>query len=783
MSLRVFSPISALLLLLVVNQAPSALATLSWESSGPGGGGALASPSMSKKGSIIVGADLGGAYRSTNGGALWSAIGTNHGLMSTHVDATAFHPTIDGILFLGTPNGIYKSTNCDTSPAGPCTFSRTAESGFTTAIAVADIGGSASTTVYAVQLQSWCQAGIQLLKSTDTGGSWVQMSASGLPPDVGIMAIRIQPGFPNNIVAISANSRYTTGCGPTSTFPNGAPNRAFLSTDGGASFTPLNIPTANTFNQQTENGITWAYIEDVKFDKKYKNKLWATVTTNPSVPGFWVYNGELWMSSGTAGLGNAFTLQSNSQTGQLWPLSTGDVRTIDLRRQLPWDPNRGVWQWSVSTSTWTRLTTDAQWATWTAAIGPSFNGNVQTILAYNDKIVLGATQGGFFGTTNGGILFRQYTTTVSGNPPTYLSTKLDNNVAAVIAPSPSDDYLYVGYFDLGLYSTTSASTANAPRWTNINSASFDGIWNGLGGWATGIAVDPFVKGVVWAVQSGIVGSAWAFYITKSTDHGVTWTNRTYNFDALSNSQPVSDLLVDATKPITRQLWAISNNLLFTLDDSASTWTQVQTPCDTGLIVFAKSGSNFVAGGVTGLCYSSDGGLTWAKSNLNGGNPFGPPSSENVWWAGLATVTDVAFDPSNANSVWLTVGTWYQSFITGLPGLYRSRDGGATWTFVSTFAPLPNGRTYTRTVAVSPINSNIIVVGTSQALNGGGYTIPNPGDSDHGAWVSRDGGNTWSLENSGLAWPFITRLRFTSGKKTRLYGVSPGQGLVFSKVSP
>ncbi len=122
MSLHNFLPISAFLLLLVLYQAPSALATLSWESSGPGGGGALASPSMSKKGSIIIGSDLGGAYRSTNGGALWSAIGLNHGLLSTHVDATAFHPTIDGIVFLGTGNGIYKSKNCDTSPAGPCNF-------------------------------------------------------------------------------------------------------------------------------------------------------------------------------------------------------------------------------------------------------------------------------------------------------------------------------------------------------------------------------------------------------------------------------------------------------------------------------------------------------------------------------------------------------------------------------------------------------------------------------------------------------------------------------------
>lgn len=104
--------------------ATSAHAALRWTPSGPGGGGALASPSVSATGStVIIGSDLGGAYRSTDGGISWTVIGAGNRLYSTHVDAVVDHPSLDGTVFLGTDNGVYRSTNC--TPAGDCTFTLT----------------------------------------------------------------------------------------------------------------------------------------------------------------------------------------------------------------------------------------------------------------------------------------------------------------------------------------------------------------------------------------------------------------------------------------------------------------------------------------------------------------------------------------------------------------------------------------------------------------------------------------------------------------------------------
>ncbi len=93
------------------------------------------------------------------------------------------------------------------------------------------------------------------------------------------------------IVAISAASRWTgpaathstdpTDC--VDTYPTEAPNRAYISADGGATFSAISIPATLPQLEQIDNISegSWAYIEDVKFDKKDPRKLWATITPKP----------------------------------------------------------------------------------------------------------------------------------------------------------------------------------------------------------------------------------------------------------------------------------------------------------------------------------------------------------------------------------------------------------------------------------------------------------------------------------------------------------------------
>lgn len=782
---------AALILLATILLPGTADAELSWRSSGPGGGGALASPSVSVGGSVIIGSDLAGAYRSTDGGASWSALSVNNGLHSTHIDAVVHHPSMDGTVFLGADNGIYRSTNCTTSPAGACTFTHTPLSALVTALGIASSGAASPTTVYAAGINGWCRAGPHIWRSTDNGVTWSERKADGLPANANIMAIRVQPGHPDVIVAISAASRFT-GCSPN--FTTQAPNRAFLSTNGGGTFTPLIVPSQASHLQQTDGAS--AYVEDVKFDQADSGKLWATVTPNPSHANHWMMDGELWMSTGSSGVGRAFQLQSTGRTGQLWPLSTGRVRVIDLRRQRPWNAGEnGVWEWNPAAATWARITTDAEYSAWTrgwsgsaVTYNQSLNGALHTITPVNDSILWWVDLQFAYRTNNSGKLFEQAFTTGSG---AYASTGIDNAVPAILVRSPlQDDVMFAGYLDMGCWVSKNArgitptwTDCNGPKSTDINSP-WNGAWKGYGGNTTGIAPDPRTAGVLWAVHASDQSRPGAYKIGKSENSGLNWTDETYNLSALTGGRPITDLLVDAPTPDTRVLWAIGGNRLYKLIAGNDTWAEVATPCSGGLMVFAKMESVFLAGGAAGLCYSANAGATWRRSDLNGQALYWPGVS--TWWSCSdehAGVSDIAFDPTDSKRAWVTVADPRNTQSSSLAGLFKTNDGGASWKRVNSFAPAPYGRNFTRTVAVSPVDPNVVVVGSSTATACGGYRIPRAGQSGTGAWISRDGGAKWNLENSGLAWPFVTRMRFTGSVTPRLWAVSPGMGVVFSTTSP
>ena len=756
---------------------------------------------------MIIGSDLAGAYRNSiiNGEQVWSPIGVANGLRSTHVDAVVHHPSLDGTVFLGTDNGIYRSTDCEKTtvagevvfPGGPCTFTHTPLSALVTALGIASSGTASSTTVYAAGINGWCNAGPRIWRSTDTGVTWTARNGNGLPSNANIMAIRVQPGNANVIIAISAASRFT-GCEPN--FKTQAPNRAFISTNGGNFFTPLAISSNDGRLQQTDGVSSWAYIEDVKFDKVNPAKLWATVTANPSNASYWDIDGELWMSSGSAGVAQDFQKQSTGHTGQLWPLTNGNVRVIDLRRQHPWDTvngvgEYGVWTWSITTSTWTRVTDDAEYSSWTrgwsgtaVTYRGSLNGSLHTITPVNDSALWWVDLQFPYQTSDSGNTFQQKFTTASGSPASYASTGIDNAVPAMLVRS--GPAMYAGYLDMGCW-VSENPRAFEPTWTDCNGpksvtsdSPWNGPWKGYGGNTTGIAPDPNTAGVLWAVHSPSNGGSGPHKVAKSTDSGLTWTESTFNLGTLTGSRAITDLLVDAPTSATRVLWAIGGNRLYKLPAGSASWELVDNPCNDGLMVFAKKGTVFLAGGSAGLCYSGDGGSTWTRSDLNGQFFYGP-GVDTLWSCDdkHVGVSDIAFHPTNSLIVWLTVVEPIYGESSTQGGLFKTVDGGATWTRVTSFAPAPFGRNFTRTVAVSPADPQIIVVGTSTATTCGGYRIPQAGDSGMGAWISRNGGATWSLENSGLAWPFVTRMRFTGGTIPRLWAASPGMGLVYSATSP
>ena len=136
-------------------------------------------------------------------------------------------------------------------------------------------------------------------------------------------------------------------------------------------------------------------------------------------------------------------------------------------------------------------------------------------------------------------------------------------------------------------------------------------------------------------------------------------------------------------------------------------------------------------GVTGVpgqpntfYFGSVGGGLWRSDNS--GRTWRPVFDDQP----IASIGAVAVAPSAPNPVYVGTGEAdMRSQITYGNGMYKSTDGGRTWTHIG----LENTRQIGR-VAVDPRNANIVFVAALGHVYG-----PNP---NRGIFRSKDGGKTW-----------------------------------------
>ncbi len=139
----------------------------------------------------------------------------------------------------------------------------------------------------------------------------------------------------------------------------------------------------------------------------------------------------------------------------------------------------------------------------------------------------------------------------------------------------------------------------------------------------------------------------------------------------------------------------------------------------------------------GIYRSTDGGETWARVGL--------PESERI--------TKIVVHPHNGDVVWACVPgkLWSDSADRGL---YRTTDGGKTWTLVLKGSNLSTGCS---AVTVDPKNPDVLMAGLWD-FRRKGWTFRSGGDgstagSGSGLYRSTDGGTTWTpmtaATNKGL----------------------------------
>ena len=207
-----------------------------------------------------------------------------------------------------------------------------------------------------------------------------------------------------------------------------------------------------------------------------------------------------------------------------------------------------------------------------------------------------------------------------------------------------------------------------------------------------------------------------------------------------NSGRVSDFAVDPDDRA-RYFVAVASGGVWRTDNAGTTWTPVfddegsySTGCVTldpanPHVVWVGTGENNSQRSVSfgdGVYRSDDGGATWTMVGLE--------SSEHI---GMIVV-----DPRDSDTVWVAAqGPLWAS--GGDRGLYRTTDGGATWERMLHISD----DTGVSEVHLDPRNPDVMIASAYQRRRHV-WTLIN-GGPESGIWRSTDGGETWTEVEEGL----------------------------------
>lgn len=240
-----------------------------------------------------------------------------------------------------------------------------------------------------------------------------------------------------------------------------------------------------------------------------------------------------------------------------------------------------------------------------------------------------------------------------------------------VNPNNSSEY-YLAVASGGVWKTTNHGNTFYP------------IFDSYGTYSTGcITIDPSNTNTIWlgtGENNNQRSVAYGDGVYKSEDGGASWTNM-----GLKNSEHISKIIVD--------------------------------PRNSNVVYVASYGPLWSAGGDRGLYKTTDGGKTWKQIHF---------ISENTG------TCDLVMDPTNPDILYEAVHQRRRHVYTYIgggaeSGVYKSTDGGATWTQLKSGLPSsPMGRVG---LAISPADPNYIYA-ICEAENGqsGTYRSTNKGAS-------------------------------------------------------
>ncbi|HEV3513698.1 MAG TPA: hypothetical protein VGS05_18460 [Candidatus Sulfotelmatobacter sp.] len=260
---------------------------------------------------------------------------------------------------------------------------------------------------------------------------------------------------------------------------------------------------------------------------------------------------------------------------------------------------------------------------------------------------------------------------------------MDGRMDRIAVPLQDPNTIYVGAATGGLWKSINRGTTWRPVFDNEPALSIGFV-----------AVAPSNPQIVW-VGTGEANnrqtSSWGMGVFKSTNGGETWTS-----EGLKNSYQISSILIDPTNP--------------------------------EVVYVGVLGNLWGPGGERGLYKTADGGATWKR----------------VLYIDEDTgIADLAMDPQNPLTIYAAMYLRRRSVFGMLPtgassALYKSTDGGATWTKLVKGLPYEHGGDTGR-IGISVYDRDPRIVyarvqyGTGSSFGGG---------KGSGIYRSMDGGATW-----------------------------------------
>jgi photosystem II stability/assembly factor-like uncharacterized protein len=629
--------------------------------------------------------------------------------------------------------------------------------GVATSIRAVAIDPSAPATVYAAASDGQFTIG-GVFRSLDHGSTWVR-SSSGLTGGP-VYAIAVDPASPATLYACDSgqvsrtDDRAATWRSVASGLPDyacstvavaaGAPSTVwitgrggvFKTTDGGAGWSPAG------------DGLPANAIVDLAIDPSTPSTLYAAAE-----------NGD---NTGGEARGGVF---KSTDSGATWTAQTSGIGNPPVRKIAisPSDP-RTLYASTYAGPIYRSNDGSASWA-------PTATGAYTAALAVDPRsssVVYVAGGTGLLKTTDGGASWND---TSSGLPGDFVSS------IAIDPVSPSVLYAGLSAFccislaapPSGVYRTDDAGsswravnqglTAAKISALGVDPASSSGVYAGL--WNAGIyqtkdgglswngptqdpaltivnafAFDPTRPGVIYA-------ATYDREVLKTTDGGSSWNGASQGIDihTLGLTQ-VPALAIDARSPttlyagVTGCFYSGCSGAVFKTTDGAASWTRLWSGPAAAIAALglAPSSPSTVYAGTGFFAYpqifkTGDGGASWTTLQ-------GFPS---------APVASIGVAPDAASTVYAAAG-----------GLYRSRDGGGSWSPSSSGIPPGTGIT---SLAIDPLSADVLYAGT---------TI--------GVYRSADGGDAWWPLNDGLTNLSVSALALDPTDTTLLYAGTNGGGV-------